>query len=348
MKQNDDSGLARATFLFDPEAIKSADEPSRDSPRLVWMVVSLVGTGEFALDRYIGTFGRGERTFKRDVAKLRELGDLYGFAIKARKGGRIVLESLDNVRATGSNSTAPPALADTLQAVVDALGDVIGRELAGHVDLAGASIDRFLRIATPRLRAHCAVAEVYGALRDAWARSARVRFAYPSRNGALPLERIVEPYLVTYVAGRYYLIGFDVRPRSGGWRQYALDRIAGRIRLVGTFRRRTVPAAYRGEDAIGLFKTGTAVEVSVELSPTIAGAVVAREWQRSQNVTPAPNGGATIGFRVHDLGEAVRWALGFGAEARVLAPPEAVALCRKMALEIAAAHAPKAEESRLA
>jgi predicted DNA-binding transcriptional regulator YafY len=337
----------RAAFLFDPAEIKAADEPARDGPRLVWMIVSLLRNREFAFDRYAAMFVVGDRTFKRDVKKLRELGKSYGFALKTQKGARVVLESFDDAGAA-PDALPEPAVAETLQAVVDALGDVIGRQLAGHVALAGGSVDRFLRIATPRLRSQSAVADAYVELRKAWADRARVRFRYPARSGTVTLERIVEPYLTTYVAGRYYLIGFDVRPRSGGWRQYALDRITGPIRRAGTFSRRPIPPAYRGEDAIGLFKTRPAIDVTIALSPKIADAVIGREWQRSQRSVREPDGAATLTLAVYDLAEAVRWTLGFGAEARIVAPPEAVALARMVALDIAAGYAASDEQSRLA
>jgi predicted DNA-binding transcriptional regulator YafY len=348
VKAHGDSQRDRATFLFDPAEIKAADEPSKDGPRLVWMIVSLLRNREFAFDRYAAMFVVGDRTFKRDVKKLRELGAEYGFSLKSQKGGRVVLERFDGERTIRPGAAPEPALADTLQAVVDALGDVIGRQLAGHVDLAGASIDRFLRIATPRLRSQSAVAEVYAALREAWTDGARVRFRYPARNGAVDLERTVEPYLTTYVAGRYYLVGFDVRPRSGGWRQYALDRISGPIKRAGTFSRRAVPPAYRGEDAIGLFKTRGAIDVTIALSATIAEAVIGREWQRSQRALRKPDGTATLTLAVYDLAEAVRWALGFGAQARIVAPPEAVVLARNLSLDVAALYAGSDEAARFA
>jgi len=348
VKANGDSQRGQATFMFDPDEIKAADEPSRDGPRLVWMIVSLLRNREFAFDGYAAMFVVGERTFKRDVKKLRELGEHYGFTLGSQKGGRIVLERFDGVRTIRPGAAPEPAVGDTLQAVVDALGDVIGRQLAGHVDLPGSSIDRFLRIATPRLRSQSAVADVYAELREAWVERARVRFKYPARSGAVSSERTVEPYLTTYVAGRYYLVGFDIRPRTGGWRQYALDRITGPIRRAGTFSRRPVPPAYRGEDALGLFKTRPAVDVTIAFSSTIAEAVIGREWQRSQRSRREPDGTATLTLAVYDLAEAVRWTLGFGAQARIVAPPEAVVLARNLASEIAALYAPSDERSRFA
>jgi predicted DNA-binding transcriptional regulator YafY len=348
MASEDESAPSQVTFDFDASAIRAADLPSEDSTRLIYMMCTLIRTKTVAFDSYYGRFSRSSRTFKRDIAKLRDLGEQYGFSLVSLKTGGVRLEKFENLRGTAAPADTSLAAADTLQAVVDALGDVIGRQLDGHVALAGGSVDRFLRIATPRLIANTEVAEAYGSLRNAWAAGSRVRFSYPARDLRSKPERIVEPYLTTYVAGRYYLVGYDVRPRSGGWRQYALDRITGPIVRAGTFERRVVPAAYRGEDAIGLFKTGSATEVTVRLSRTIAEAVIARKWQRAQRFEREPGGDATIVFEVHDLGEAVRWSLGFGTEARVLAPPEAVHLSRTMALEIAAGYAPGDDASRSA
>jgi predicted DNA-binding transcriptional regulator YafY len=331
-------------FLVDPAGARELTEPSEESTRLVWMIISLAKSGEIHLHRYLMTCHRKESTFKRDIAKLRDLGNRYGFTLSPARKGVVRLAAGGFAPAAARISEA--AAADALRAVVDALGDVLGRELAGHVDLSGTGADRFLRIATPRPIAHTHVAEVYAQLRAAWAGSARVRFKYPARDGGPKRERTVEPYLTTYVAGRYYLVGFDVMPRSGGWRQYALDRIAGPVKRAGTFSKRVVPPEYRDEDAIGLFKTGLAVKVVVGLSPRIAEAVIAREWQRGQRVERAPDGSATIAFEVHGLAEAVRWTLGFGAEARVLAPPDAVRMARALAQQIADAHAATGDVSQ--
>lgn len=322
-------GRAEATFLFDPEAIRRADEPSDDVARLVWLLLSLVRTQEVSFAAFAGIFRLGDRTFKRDVAKLRRLGALYGFGLAPQRRGAVRLAQFEGERKP--RHAAEANLADALGALVDALGEVIATDVRDLVQLEGSAVDRFLHVATPRLVAQGAVAQTYRDVRDAWTRRARVRFRYPARDGGALAERIVEPYRVSYHAGRYYLIGFDVRPRSGGWRQYALDRIAGPVHPAGTFTRRSVPQAYRGEDAVGLFKTAPALEVTIELSARVAAAVVARRWQAQQRVEQRPDGSALITFLVYDLGEAVRWAFGFGPDARIVAPPSAVTLAAESA-----------------
>ncbi len=333
----DGDALGFATFLFDPQKVASTTLPPEDSARLVWMFLSLLRRREIGFDRYAKTFERGEKTFERDVAKLRDLGGRFGFALsegplKAKRGAmaRVRLLAVEEVP---EQRQADAKRADTLRAVVEALGAVVANDVAGYIDVSSALPDAFLRIATPTLVADQRVGETYFALRRAWMKRARVRFRYPRRDVSDSRdteEREVEPHLVSYYDGRYYLVAFDRRPKTNAWRQFALDRVVGDVSEVGTFRARPVPPQYRGSDAIGLFKSGTVREVTVALSPRIAEAVVARRWQRAQRVRSSKDGGATITFDAYDLGEVVRWAFGFGAEARIVDPPEAVRLAQDM------------------
>ena len=47
------------------------------------------------------------------------------------------------------------------------------------------------------------------------------------------------------------------------------------------------------------------------------------------------DGSASVTLPAYDLGEAIRWAMAFGAEARVVAPPEAVRLAAESAKKLA-------------
>jgi predicted DNA-binding transcriptional regulator YafY len=336
---------ATATYLFDPESIRASSEAPPDVARLVWMFLTLLRRHEVDFARFSKSFGgRSERTFKRDIAKLRGLGRQHGFALTPVRDGKVGLSEVHGL--PDPREKLGPQAADALRAVAEALGEIVGADLLGFFDTGAAPRDPFLRLATPRLASDTRVAGVYRELRTAWQQHARVRFHYPKRGarepGAESEERTVEPHLVTYYDGRYYLVAYDRRPRTSGWRQFALDRIAGRVARAGSFEPRAVPAAYRGEDALGLFKTGERYEVAIDLTPTVAQAVLARRWQQAQRSQVHADGSASIRFEVFDLGEAVRWALSFGAEARVVAPPEAVALAR----EIASAVLNKMSEAR--
>lgn len=82
---------------------------------------------------------------------------------------------------------------------------------------------------------------------------------------------------------------------------------------------------------IGFIKgTGKRVDVTVELSPRVAATATARRWQSEQRIERLDDGRARMSFLVSDIGEVVRWTLGFGADARVIAPPEAVLRAREV------------------
>ncbi|MBD5654700.1 MAG: WYL domain-containing protein [Candidatus Eremiobacteraeota bacterium] len=317
--------------------IRDASAAAEDDARLIWLMLAFIRIRRVEFDRYRGIFNRSERTFKRDIAKLRELGQRYGFKLTPQRAKVVQLVDFE-----GRPRAQPvdDAGADVVRALSDAFGDIVAATLRGAVDVEGTSLDRFLRIGAPRLTEQSAVAETYRALREAWRANARVRFHYPARGRQTTVERVVEPHAATYHAGRYYLIGFDVRPRSGGWRQFALDRMRGPLVRAGTFRRRIIPEPYRGEDAVGIFKTGPKSEVTIELSAAIAEAVLARRWQRNERIARRPDRSATVTFEVHDLAEAVRWAFSFGAEARVIAPLAAVALARDVTTQMLRAYEP--------
>lgn len=328
-------------FDFDRKAIRSADEPGEPDQRLFFLFLELLRHSQAAYEPvYRRRFERDEKTFKRDINKLRALGRDYGFELTPMAKLTVRLKKSPHER---SIPNAPADGADVLRAVAVAFGDVVAASIGSVVDIGGSNVDRFLHVASPRLVAETAVGETYRTLRSAWASSAMVRFRYPDATGSRSRERTVEPYATTYYAGRYYLVGWDVRPRVG-WRQFALDRIEGRIARAGTFRKRAIPPAYRGDDAIGLFKTDTqsTTDVTVELSPRIAGAVTARTWQARQRFELRADGSALFTFEVYDLGEAVRWAFGFGVEAAVVAPPKAVDLARETIARMAGRYVDRA------
>ncbi len=80
---------------------------------------------------------------------------------------------------------------------------------------------------------------------------------------------------------------------------------------------------------------GPAIDVTIRLSAAVAASVTSRRWQRAQRVYPRPDGSADITFTVNDVDEVIRWALGFGAEATVIAPERAVAAAKRLIATLA-------------
>ena len=332
-------------FEFDGNGKKSPDEPDKTELRLFWLFLELMRHKRAGFAPYAKLFIRDTRTFARDIKRLRILGKQYGFELTPVRKQVVHLKAFD---AQQRLPQPPEAGTDALRALAEAFGAVVAASLGEAVDLTGVLPDRFLHVATPRLIAETAVGDTYRSLRAAWKAGARVRFRYPDVGGKRAPERNVEPYATTYYAGRYYLVGYDTQPRVG-WRQFALDRIVGKIAREGLIQdKKPIPDAYKGDDAIGLFKssTQTPTDVTVRLSSRIAQAVTARTWQADQRVEERSDGTTLFTIRVHDIGEAVRWACGFGVEATVVSPEKAVDLAREIVDSLAGRYAKPGPASR--
>lgn len=307
---------------------RDTGEPSGYLVRTISVLVRLLRTGAVDYDWYRRYFELSERQFMRDLQHLRKIGGEIGIRIGKRSRGRVALEGFD-----GKNRLAdgPRAHDEALRAIGRVLGGPAARELGTEPE-ADDRVDRFLLFALPRLEDGTQAAETFTTLKSAFEETARLRFRY---RGPYDDEstRTVEPYRVLARSGRYFLIGYDIAPRKG-WRYFALDRIVGKPVRAGTYRPRQIPPAYLACDAIGMLQHGIASEVTVRLSPAVAASTISRRWQRAQRVVRRPDGSAEITFTVGDVSEVIRWSLGFGPEARVLAPERAVAAAQRMVEEL--------------
>jgi predicted DNA-binding transcriptional regulator YafY len=303
---------------------RDTGEPSAHMARLVTTLVQLLRFRSVDFAWYGREFEMSERQFIRDLQHLRKILDDIGLRLSNRKSGRVTLEGADgwNLLASAAGDQL-----EALRAVARALGGPAARDL-GSPAAEDDRRERFLLFALPRLEAGSEAAEVFDALKAAHEKHARVRFRYRGRYDDVT-SREVEPYRVLAHAGRYFLVGYDIQARKG-WRYFALDRIVGTPVRAGTFTPRSIPAAYLACDAVGMMQTGAATtEVTIRLSPVIAASVSSRRWQGSQRVAKRRDGSADITLAVADVDEVIRWALGFGAEAWVVAPPRAVAAARR-------------------
>lgn len=297
---------------------------------LVTLLVDQVLAYEACRDR----FGISQRAFQRDLRELRAIGADFGFSISPMKAGRAFLYApVKRVERLGVSSREVQAL---LAGVAGALGEPVAGALREVSALPSADCgDGFLHVRAALASDGGRVAMAFAELREASAQHARVEFAYTSARGGRS-QRRVEPYHVIVRAGRSYLVGYDLVRRD--WRYFALDAIGGPIRRDGMFAARAVPERFLAQRAVGWFGGGEPIEVTVWLSPIVAASVLARRWQEGQQTATRADGSGEITLVVADVGEAVRWALSFGAEARVIAPPPAVGLAREIAERVARAY----------
>jgi predicted DNA-binding transcriptional regulator YafY len=231
-----------------------------------------------------------ERTVRRDVTRLREIG----YPIVAAPG-------LHGGYALGAGGKLPPLLLDDDEAVAVAIGlsaaTGTGTGNSGLEDSAVSALSKLDRVLPPRLR------ERVGALRQvtlalerprlpaadtdalvlmavACQRPERVRFDYRDADGRVS-QRLVEPFRLVFTDRRWYAVCFDTG--RDDWRTFRLDRIS-QLRATGqSFVRGAVPdaarlvaegVAVRGYDAVATVRLEAARDHAAQLIPPTVGVVV--------------------------------------------------------------------------
>jgi proteasome accessory factor B len=147
---------------------------------------------------------------------------------------------------------------------------------------------------------------------------------------------VVEPYQIALAHGGVYLVGWV--PKYKEFRTFATERIERLSVREETFARtRTLPGNLFGS-SLGVF-SGEPQPVTIEFAPRVAMYVRGRDWHDSQQIEEQPGGRVRLTLSVtHDW--ALRsWILGFGSDARVIAPASLAdsiaAECRAMLVRYA-------------
>jgi predicted DNA-binding transcriptional regulator YafY len=303
---------------------KGEARPQREAPtslvRKIELILELARAGYVQLQGQAERRGVSERTLGRDLQQLRAIGEAEGFIITERDANGVV--KLEFQR-------RPVSVAEGQRGFRSLLGELfraLGKPVSGFTEgLAGGEGSSFLRFAMPELVDGTAVASTLNALYSAWESFARVRFRYHGK------ERDVEPYAVIMRAGRYYLVGFEVKG-SGDWRNFALDRIQGHVTRCATFKPKAPPPEMLSTDAIGWIRSHKNVrQVDVTFSRDLAQTAASRKWQMAQEAIKNPDGTVTLRLTVDDADEVIRWAMSYGGEAWISAPPDAVSRAHELA-----------------
>ncbi len=319
------------------DAAKSnASEPSEPAARKLFLLAGLLYNKVVRYSDYFQEFGKEPRSFQRDLQHLRIIGEKYGFTIskiKDQERAELIIEGA----AKDAFVDAGKAAAELVKELGAALGGAAAAELG---ESGGSSRNGFVHWVVPRMVERSKGKSIYDALKKAYHAKpmpAIVEFMYDPGKGEKTLRR-VEPYRVLLRSGRDYLLAYDLKRND--WRTFGLDSILTVPKRVGTLQKiREIPAMYDSLDAVGFYRSASSTaEVTVELSPAVAQSVIGREWQAGQVVKKLTKGRAQITFQVTSVQEVVRWALGLGNEARVVAPESAVAVARTMVSEISRAY----------
>jgi predicted DNA-binding transcriptional regulator YafY len=254
-----------------------------------------------------------ERTLRRDVERLRELGYPVD-SVRGVEGGYQL----------GQGATMPPLTVDEDEAIAMAVA-LNGAAQLTSGDLAEASVralSKVVQVLPTKLRRRAEAlravtvdspfseapplrAEVLAIVAQTTRDTERIRFQYTARGGQAAGEEVrrhVEPHQLVTVGRRWYLVGYDLDRQD--WRSFRLDRLREPMGTRARFRPRGIP----GGDAAayvrnGLSRNETAMRV-VALAHAPAQQVQSRVG-RWATVEPLGDGECRVTMQATDP----RWAI---------------------------------------
>jgi predicted DNA-binding transcriptional regulator YafY len=314
-----------------PKAMPVAEE--RAEPKVVLLVrlLSAIDEGRFTFEELKEQIGEEKapstRTLRRYLSVLSDAGFPWyfdratsryrfadGYSLRRLNLSQRELLGLVTLKRLGSSlgGTFATAIEETTQKLLRS-SDRRTEVSVTHTSLA-------IRFGAVAMDAE--VERVFEQLQLAERERRRITFGYTDKNSNAS-QRRVDPYGFIVSAGRIYLVGYD-HGRTD-MRVFAVDSVSAVAITPQTFEK---PAdfnleAYGANSVSGVVQSDTVAEVTVRFSPVVAKAAAAQTVARDQRVTRQPDGGVHITYRVSDPLEIVRFSLGWGAEAEVIAPEDA-------------------------
>ena len=192
----------------------------------------------------------------------------------------------------------PPVLAEQLRASADAFADTPRNE----------TFTRVLRALTEALAGRRVVSIEYAA------------GVYDPAKGVRRTR--VRPYAIEPSAHTraLYLIGHD--EERGAQRTFKVERIRSASLAPQVFEPEDAAVAERMLAAWDVVADDALADVAIRFDSAVAARVSETRWHPSQQLEPLADGSLIWRARVSGLLEVRSWALGWGADAEVLGPPE--------------------------
>ncbi|WP_203705024.1 helix-turn-helix transcriptional regulator [Asanoa iriomotensis] len=199
-----------------------------DTPGRLLRLLSLLQTPrEWPGSELAQRLGVSQRTVRRDVERLRELGYPVEATMGAGGGYRLA-----------AGAAMPPLLLDDEEAVAIAVGlrTTARQPVAGIADASVRALAKVQQVLPARLRQRVGVLttatapteaalvdpEQLTALAAAAATNERVNFDYRDQDGVAS-QRLVEPHRLVMTGRRWYLVAYDNERHD--WRTFRADRI---------------------------------------------------------------------------------------------------------------------------
>ena len=278
-----------------------------------------------SMRRYLAVLGEAGFPWYFDRAANR-YGFADGYSLKRLELSSGELFGLVALRSIGASVGGP--IGGSIDEVTDKL---VGSARGAKARLRGPSPVEFR---LPEIRLDEAGERAFLQLSAAERASRSVEFAYHDKEGK-PSSRKVDPYGFVVSHGRVYVVAYDHGRRDK--RTFAVDNVADVRTLPSTF---TKPegfdlAAFAGTSISGVLHGTNLTEVRGRFAARVSKAAAAARIVAGSDVRGAADGSVEITYRVADVDELVRWVLGWGTQAEILAPPEVRARIAALSADVA-------------
>jgi predicted DNA-binding transcriptional regulator YafY len=164
----------------------------------------------------------------------------------------------------------------------------------------------------------------------------KLNINYISAGGARPgvvESRVVGPECLYFADAGAYLIAFDEQRKD--YRTFAVPRIQSAEMLSDAYEPSIASAELFFQHAFGVLGSAEPpVQVEIEIRGPSSAFVSERRWHGSQKLLHSEPGLCRIELCVHTTDEFVKWILGLGSEAKVIAPASVQNLVRNAAQKI--------------
>lgn len=170
--------------------------------------------------------------------------------------------------------------------------------------------------------------DILETVRAACAEGQLIKTTYYSANSKKETVRELGPHFLYYAKGGLYLVAEDMTDQRV--KVFALPRFKTAEMLDQPYENPIKTPEELFDGAMGAYASGSIQEVVLEFEPTVAEYVRERRWHPSQRVVSLEGGKIRVHLEVADTPELHSWILGFGPEARIVAP---IAVAEKVAVK---------------
>lgn len=283
--------------------------------------------------------GVTDRTVRRDIDKLRELG--YPIQASAGVAGGYRL---------GAGAQLPPLLLEGDEALAVALGlaAVAASPVAGVAESSVRALTKLEQVLPARLRSRftslkAAVTRIGGPsdavdpqhlteISAAIASRHQLSFEYERADGQR-IRRVVEPYHLVDSGQRWYLVAWDTG--RGDWRTFRVDRIRTHPGERARFTPRDLPA---GDVAAYVQEAISRSPYRYDVTVRLRGRVATFATMGPSAGQLAPDGDEWTVLRAgwDDADEFLGWLFSLDVDFELLGPPEFVERCRHLTARLQA------------